>query len=98
MYTRLITTFLAIFSIACISLAVPPNGFAADTGKYMVSAINTDINSDGFLMKISGGSVPAFTVTERFDPFRVVIDVAGAEFAETIQLEKILPDNLESDS
>ena len=97
MYTRLKTTFPALFSIVCITLtllyvsvlASPTE--AADT--YQVSDVRTDIQSDGFVMTITGNSPPAYTVSERFDPFRVIVDVARAEFDPSIALEKILPDN-----
>ncbi len=94
MYTRLTTTFLTIFSIVCLTstIALSP-ALAAPGGTYMVTAITTDIQSDGFVMTISGEDVPAYTVTERFDPFRVIVDVAGAQFKETIELDKVLPDN-----
>jgi len=91
MYTRLTTTFLTIFSIACLTIAISMSSALAAT--YMVSAINTDIKSDGFVMTISGEDVPAYTVTERFDPFRVIVDVAGAQFDKSIQLNTVLPTN-----
>ena len=94
MYTRLTTTFLTIFSIVCLTLTIALSPvLAAPGGTYMVTAINTDIQSDGFVMTISGEDVPAYTVTERFDPFRIIVDVAGAQFNETIQLDKVLPPN-----
>ncbi len=94
MYTRLTTTFLTIFSIVCLTLTIALSPvLAAPGGTYMVSAINTDIQSDGFVMTISGEDEPAYTVTERFDPFRVIVDVAGVQFSESIQLDKILPAN-----
>ena len=94
MYTRLTTTFLTIFSIVCLTLTIALSPvLAAPGGTYLVSAINTDIQSDGFVMTISGEDEPAYTVTERFDPFRVIVDVAGVQFSESIQLDKILPAN-----
>ena len=94
MYTRLTTTFLTIFSIVCLTLTIALSPvLAAPGGTYMVTAINTDIQSDGFVMTVSGEDVPAYTVTERFDPFRIIVDVAGAQFNETIQLDKVLPPN-----
>ncbi|MEE4164917.1 MAG: secretin and TonB N-terminal domain-containing protein [Desulfocapsaceae bacterium] len=94
MYTRLTTTFLTIFSIVCLTLTIMASPvLAAPGGTYMVTAINTDIQSDGFVMTISGEDVPVYTVTERFDPFRVIVDVAGVEFSEAVELDKILPAN-----
>ncbi len=94
MYTRLTTTFLTIFSIVCLTLIIMASPVPAQPGgTYMVTAINTDIQSDGFVMTISGDAVPVYTVTERFDPFRVIVDVAGVQFSETVQLDKVLPAN-----
>ena len=94
MYTRLTTTFLTIFSIVCLTLTIMASPAPAAPGDtYMVTAVNTDIQSDGFVMTISGETVPVYTVTERFDPFRVIVDVAGVQFSDTIQLDKILPAN-----
>ena len=97
MYTRLKTTFPALFSIVCITLALLHAavivGSAEAAESYQVSDVRTDIQTDGFVMTITGNAPPAYTVSERFDPFRVIVDVARAEFAPAIQLEKILPDN-----
>jgi len=69
---------LTIFSIVCLTLTIALSPvLAAPGGTYMVTAINTDIQSDGFVMTISGEDVPVYTVTERFDPFRIIVDVAG---------------------
>lgn len=97
MYTRLSTTFPAIFSIVCLVLAVSQTTFFVNQtqaeDKFLVSGISTDILPDGFVMTITGDSPPAYTVSERFDPFRVILDVAKTDFDSKIQLEKILPQN-----
>ena len=97
MYTRLKTTSPALFSIACIIFVLSQvSAFISPTeaaDQYQVSDVRTDIQSDGFVMTIVGNSPPAYTVSERFDPFRVIVDVARAQFDPKIQLEKILPDN-----
>ena len=94
MYTRLTTTFLSIFSIVCLTLTLGlASSFASTGAPFMITAITTDIQSDGFVMTISGEDVPAYTVTERFDPFRIIIDVAGATFSESIPIDSVLPSN-----
>ena len=97
MYTRLTTTFPALFSIVCLTLFFSQATVFVSHSKaeenYMISDIKTDIHSSGFIMAISGNSPPAYTVSERFDPFRIIVDIARAEFNNTIKLEDILPDN-----
>lgn len=92
MYTRLTKTIPALFSIACFVLALGA-GTSRAQDVYLVTDINTNIQSDGFTMRIVGDTPPAYTVSERFDPFRVIVDIAGAEFDPVIELEKILPPN-----
>ena len=97
MYTRLTTIFPASFSIICLilvfSITSVDIGRAHAEDQYKISDISTKVHSDGFTMTINGDAPPAYTVSERFDPFRVIIDIAKAEFDASIQLEKILPEN-----
>ena len=97
MYTRLITTFLAIFSISCLSQIAPlPSVLVsqAQAGNiYQVSDVKTIINSDNISMTLVGSSAPAYTFTERFGPYRLIVDIADAEFDSGLNLETILPPN-----
>jgi len=97
MYTRLITTFLAIFSISCLSQIAPlPSVLVSQAlagNIYQVSDVKTIINSDNISMTLVGSSTPAYTFTERFGPYRLIVDIADAEFDSGINLETILPDN-----
>jgi len=97
MYTRLSTTFLAIFSIICLSqmailLSVSANQAQASSG-YQVSEVKTVVNPDNIAMTLVGSSAPAYTVTERFGPYRLIVDVADTEFDSSLKLEDLLPAN-----
>lgn len=96
MYTRLITTLLAIFSILCLSHITwlqPVSANQQAAAPYEVSSVTTDIKSNGLTMTLSGNAVPAYTVSERFDPYRLVVDIAEAQFDNKIDVENILPEN-----
>ncbi|MBT8359949.1 MAG: secretin and TonB N-terminal domain-containing protein, partial [Deltaproteobacteria bacterium] len=96
MYTRLITTLLAIFSILCLSHVAwlqPVSANQQAAAPYQVSAVTTDIKSNGLTMTLSGNAAPAYTVSERFDPYRLVVDIAEAQFDNRIDVENILPEN-----
>ncbi|MBE0585034.1 MAG: secretin and TonB N-terminal domain-containing protein [Desulfofustis sp.] len=97
MYTRLIKTTLAIISVICLSHSLAQTATAVDqaqTGSaYQVRAIKTEIGSDNLSLLLIGDSAPAYTVSERFDPYRLVVDIAEAEFNSEINLDQILPIN-----
>ena len=96
MYTRLITTLLAIFSILCLSHTAWLQTVSASqqaATSYHVSAVTTDIQSNGLTMTLSGNAAPAYTVSERFDPYRLVVDIAEAEFDNNIDIKNMLPEN-----
>ncbi len=97
MYTRLITTTLAIISVICLSHSLAQTALAADqaqTGSaYQIGAIKTEMGSDNLTLLLIGDSAPAYTVSERFDPYRLVVDIAEAQFNSEINLDQILPEN-----
>ncbi len=65
----------------------------AEAQVYKISGVTTDIKSDSLEMTISGNTNPAYTVSERFDPYRLIIDIADTELDPTISPERILPAN-----
>ena len=92
MYTRFITTLLAIFSVMCVyQMGLNPS--VAASQMYKISGVATEINSDSLEMTISGNTAPAYTVSERFDPYRLIVDIADTELDASISPEKILPVN-----
>lgn len=92
MYTRFATTLLAIFSIICAyQIGLNPSVAASQT--YKISSVSNDIKSDSLEMIIKGSSEPAYTVSERFTPYRLIVDIAETEFDATVTPDKILPVN-----
>ncbi|MEJ2136333.1 MAG: AMIN domain-containing protein [Desulfofustis sp.] len=92
MYTRFTTTLLAIFSVMCAYQMVL-NPSVAASQMYKISSITNDIKSDSLEITISGNSAPAYTVSERFDPYRLVVDIAETELDASITPENIMPAN-----
>lgn len=92
MYERSALSKLAILSVLSILLALSGTKIfaqqAGDTAggpEYHISALNSHFENNALLIELIGNSVPTYTVSERFAPFRVIIDIAGAV------LEKSLP-------
>lgn len=56
---------------------------AADVS-YEITDINAILTADSLEYTVSGKNKPAYTVSERFAPFRVVIDIAGATFGQNV--------------
>ena len=92
MYTRFLTTLLAIFSVLC-AYQMGLNPSIAASQMYKISSITNDIKSDSMEITISGNAAPAYTVSERFDPYRIVLDIADTELDASITPENILPAN-----
>jgi type IV pilus assembly protein PilQ len=102
MYKRFIISQSAIFSVLCLLLFLSSSTvFGADTstGKeqsslYKIAKIEPDLQGDTLTMLIVGNAEPAYTVSERFTPFRVVLDIANAAFDPSIiPQSKLIPDN-----
>lgn len=92
MYTRFLTTLLAIFSVICAyQIGLHPSVAASQV--YKISSVVNDITTDSLEMTINGNTAPAYTVSERFDPYRLIIDVADAELDASITPGEILPAN-----
>ena len=102
MYKRLIRSQSAIFSVLCLLLVLPAStalGADASPGKvnptlFQITKIQSDLQKDSLTLLIVGGSEPAYTVSERFTPFRVVLDIADAAFDKSIDLKtRFIPEN-----
>ena len=59
----------------------------ADSGgpAYQVTDFKSGISNNILTIEIVGDATPTYTVAEKFSPFRVVLDVAGAAFSEQLQ-------------
>ncbi len=92
MYTRFTITLLAIFSVICV-YQVGLNPSVAASQVYKISRVTNDIKSDSLEITINGDTAPAYTVSERFDPYRLIIDIADTELDPSVSPEEILPAN-----
>lgn len=101
MYERSAISQLAILSVLSILLVFSStNAFAqqaeskAGEPVYHISSLKSDLENDTLSIQIIGNSVPTYTVSERFVPFRVIIDIADAVFEESVQqLSPLIPAN-----
>jgi type IV pilus assembly protein PilQ len=91
MYERSTISQLAILSVLSILVALySTTALAQQTESnpagpvYNISALKSDFEKNTLSIEIRGESVPAYTVSERFAPFRVIVDIAGAVFEKTI--------------
>ena len=95
MHKKLSTYYLAIFCSLFLLLA--SNVLATDKpggkGIYTIKNIETDLQADSLVMVVKGDSTPAYTMYELYSPARLVLDIAEARLAESIDTEKILPEN-----
>lgn len=95
MYNRRITSHLAIFFAFCMLIAFPVNqGHADQTDiKFILSDVTTDISADSMTVTFKGNSAPAYTSRELYDPYRLIVDIAEMDFAQTLQPASLIPDN-----
>lgn len=99
MYTRRITTHLAIFSAVCLIwvLTATPGG-AADEQSQEDSAIilqdvTTKVEDDSLTVTFEVDSAPAYTSRELYDPYRLVIDIANLKLAEELDFNQLMKEN-----
>lgn len=91
MYEKSAISHLAILSVLSIFLLLGnTTAFAQSLGsnnyvpEYHISALKSHFEKDTLSIDLIGNSVPAYTVSERFAPFRVIIDIAGAIVDESV--------------
>lgn len=53
---------------------------------YMINGIKTYPLTDGFVVRITGNSEPAYTKFELVDPLRIVLDIADATLGSEVKL------------
>jgi len=83
-----------IFAFWILSTIVFGTAKAQDSVTYQINNIRSALSSNTLSYTILGTSVPAYTVSERFSPFRAVIDIAGGTFADSVsQPDKAVPVN-----
>ena len=93
MHKELAKSSASIFLAFCVLSTIIFSTARADNGvAYQIADIQVQLSDSTLKYTISGSSIPAYTVSERFSPFRAVIDIAGGSFSESIsQSKKNLP-------
>ncbi len=61
--------------------------------KYTLNDINTDAKDNAFTITMVGSSAPAFTSRELYDPYRLIVDIAGLTFDKKLQISELIPKN-----
>ncbi|MGB3225397.1 MAG: AMIN domain-containing protein [Desulforhopalus sp.] len=56
---------------------------------YEIADVAVSLSDNAITYTISGSSPPVFNVTERFSPFRILVDIAGAFYGSTLSMEKV---------
>jgi type IV pilus assembly protein PilQ len=83
-------TKLAVFFAFCILFTFQTDFAKSATDvSYEIIDVTATLTTDSLEYTLFGKSKPAYTVSERFAPFRVVIDIAGATLNQEITEEKI---------
>jgi type IV pilus assembly protein PilQ len=85
----------AVFIAFCIFFVFQTDSAKSETDvSYEIADIVVSLSDNVISYTISGTSVPIYNVTERFSPFRVLVDVAGAFYGKNLSTEKAqLPEN-----
>lgn len=99
MYTKFTSINIALLSVLWLTLTLVTGPVLAKeketqaSGTYLITEVKTEIDQESLTMVIAGDSSPAFTKYETFGPFRIVVDIAQAKLAETLDQNNLLPDN-----
>lgn len=73
----------AVLFAFCLLLVFQTQPARSEPGVlYEISDVKVAIADNTLTYNISGISAPVYTVSERFSPFRVIVDIAGAFFAK----------------
>ena len=100
MYTKfttstitLLTFLLCLFSPLTIQPVFAAGPISAPGSTYLIHDIGVKTDATSVSMTIKGDSLPAFTKYETHGPFRLVLDIAGATLAQSLDKDKLLPVN-----
>jgi type IV pilus assembly protein PilQ len=61
--------------------------------KYTLNEVKTDVSDDSLTITMVGTTPPAFSSRELYDPYRLVVDIAEATMAASLQMDNLLPEN-----
>ena len=89
MHRELAKSSASIFLALCIlSAIIFSTAWADNDVAYQIADIRVQLSDNTLNYTISGNSVPVYTVSERFSPFRAVIDIAGGSFVDNLSQSK----------
>lgn len=84
--SHLVLLLAAALLISTCGLAWATADTGADSASYRIGGIQWDQNPDEFLVTVQGGAAPTYTMYELFEPLRIVLDIADATIAKSVQL------------
>lgn len=93
MYKKQSKCSLAIILSFCLIWTTVAHAVDKKTGTYTVQNIEANLQDNGILLVLKGDSTPAYTQYELFSPTRLVLDIADAELAESIDIASVMPEN-----
>lgn len=75
----------AVFFAFCILFTFYVDFAKAESDvSYKITAIDSKLDGTTLQYAIAGTQVPVYNVTERFSPFRIVLDIAGAYYSDSV--------------
>lgn len=85
----------AAFIAMCVVVLLRSTNAGAEAGvQYEISNIEAVLTDSSIVYTIFGESEPVYTVSERFAPFRVILDIAGGSLAPGVTPDRVhLPTN-----
>ncbi len=85
----------AVFIAFCILFVLQTERARSGTDvSYEIADIAVAVADNTISYKITGTTPPIYNVTERFAPFRIVVDIAGAFYGKNLAAEQAqLPKN-----
>lgn len=86
----------AVFFAFCILFTFQTDFAKSATDvSYEIADVNAILTAESLEYTVYGKEKPVYTVSERFSPFRVVIDIAGATFAQNVTAQALaVPENV----
>ena len=80
----------AVFFAFCILFTFQTDFAKSATDvSYEITDVNATLTAESLEYTVFGKTKPAYTVSERFAPFRVVIDIAGATFSQNVTEQRL---------
>ncbi len=95
MYSRRVSTHLAIFLAFCLlNIFSIEYAHADETGTaFTLRDVTTEITDNTMLVRLVGDSAPAYTSRELYDPYRLIVDIAELKTDQNLKIDNLLPEN-----